>query len=37
VADDFDGIEFVIPEDAFQEGGFPGSVSTDEANFGVST
>jgi hypothetical protein len=35
VTDDLAGIEFVIPEDAFEEGGFSGSVSTDETDFGV--
>lgn len=37
VSDDFSGVEFVIAEDAFEEGGFSSTVATDEADFVVSS
>jgi len=37
VSDDFACVEFIVSENALQESGLASTVSTDEANFVIST
>jgi hypothetical protein len=37
VTDDFTGVEFIVTEDAFQEGRLARTVAADEADFGITT